>query len=336
MLFVNPLTKTELTTLNEIYKNHTVYSVRTRAHIIKLSNDGYEVKDISNICNVCRQTVATCINDWESICVVAIFEAKRSGRKKKITNQQEKVLIENALNESPRSLKKVIAEFSEKYNIELSLSTLKRLCKAYGLSWRRIRKSLKSKRNIEEFERSKAQVNQLVESYKKGEINLYYFDESGFSLVPSVPYAWQKKGEYIEVPSSRSENISVLGFIDRNSNLESFVFKGSVNSNIVVKCFDEFSKKTEIQDKPTIVLVDNSPLHTSNLFCAKSTEWCSKNLVVVPIARYSPELNIIEILWRKIKYEWMPFSAYKSIKNLEENLTEILAHVGNKYSIQFS
>jgi transposase len=27
-------------------------------------------------------------------------------------------------------------------------------------------------------------------------------------------------------------------------------------------------------------------------------------------ATYSPELNIIEMIWRKIKYDWLPFEAY--------------------------
>lgn len=35
-----------------------------------------------------------------------------------------------------------------------------------------------------------------------------------------------------------------------------------------------------------------------------------QSLTILPVAPYSPELNLIEILWRKIKCEWMPFSAY--------------------------
>ncbi len=54
-----------------------------------------------------------------------------------------------------------------------------------------------------------------------------------------------KKGERIEIPSSRTENISVLGFIDKKSNFESFVFKGSVNTDIAIRCFDECAKKIE-------------------------------------------------------------------------------------------
>lgn len=62
---------------------------------------------------------------------------------------------------------------------------------------------------------------------------------------------------------------------------------------------DKFSSQCET-DKPTIVLVDNAPIHTSNKFDEKTIEWCKKGLIVVPISKYSPELNFIEILWRKI------------------------------------
>ena len=64
-------------------------------------------------------------------------------------------------------------------------------------------------------------------------------------------------------------------------------------------------------------------------------EWIEKGVVIIPISRYSPELNIIEIVWRKIKYEWMPFSAYESFSNLKESLNSILIEIGNRYNIQF-
>ena len=46
------------------------------------------------------------------------------------------------ISQSPRSLKKVLAELTEKCDLTLSLSTLKRACKRAGLSWKRVRKSL--------------------------------------------------------------------------------------------------------------------------------------------------------------------------------------------------
>jgi hypothetical protein len=39
-------------------------------------------------------------------------------------------------------------------------------------------------------------------------------------------------------------------------------------------------------------------------------------------------------LWKKIKYEWMPFSAYDSFESLKESLFDILANIGGKYTIE--
>jgi transposase len=57
--------------------------------------------------------------------------------------------------------------------------------------------------------------------------------------------------------------------------------------------------------------------------------------ITIPITPYSPELNIIEI-WRKIKYEWLPFSAYESFQSLKDALFEVLANIGKSYTIKFS
>ena len=135
----------------------------------------------------------------------------------------------------------------------------------------------------------------------KGEIDFYYFDESGFSLEPCIPYAWQAIGETLEVPSSRSKRLNVLGFIDRKCRFESYVFEGSINSEVVIACFDKFAKKL---DKKTIVLIDNAPTHTSHAFLDNIEYWESQNLFIQNIPAYSPELNKIEILWRKIKAEF--------------------------------
>jgi hypothetical protein len=51
---------------------------------------------------------------------------------------------------------------------------------------------------------------------------------------------------------------------------------------------------------------------------------------------YSPELNLIEILWRRIKYSWLPFSAYESLSALIEALETILCDVGSEYQITFA
>lgn len=265
MMFVNALSKIEISTLDELRTHHPLSTSRVRAHGIVLSNKCYKVQEIADILDVCRQSVSTWIINWESNGICGLLDKPRSGRPKKIEIDED-FLIEE-IKENPKSLKTIIAELKKELNIDISISYLKKLCKKMGYSWKRIRKSLKSKRNHEEFERSKELIEKLVRSANEGEFDLFYFDESGFTLEPCVPYAWQPKGEHIEVPSSKSSRLNVLGFMNRSNDTETYIFEGGIDSAVVIKCFDDFASKIE---KTTVVLVDNSPLHTSNNFDEKT------------------------------------------------------------------
>lgn len=111
------------------------------------------------------------------------------------------------------------------------------------------------------------------------------------------------------------------------------VFEGSITSAVVVACIDLFAKSLR---RKSALVIDNAPIHTSAEFTENIEKWKAQGLTIVPISPYSPELNLIEILWRKIKYEWLPFSAYDSFQSLKENLFEILANIGKSYVINFA
>ena len=332
MLFVKPLSSEETNTLEEMHKNHQNSAPRARAHAILLNAGGFMLPIIAGILGVCRQTVSTWLHAWEDKGIRGLIDLPRSGRPHILSNELEVKAIEY-VEQSPRSLKKVISELSDKFEVKINLSTLKRICKRAGLSWKRMRKSLKSKRNSVLFEECREKLEGLIEQDKEGVIDLYYFDESGFTLEPCVPYAWQPIGKTIGIPSSNSKRLNVLGFINRKCSFTPFVFEGTVSSSVVVACIDKFS---ETLQRPTTLILDNASIHTSAEFLENIEHWREKGLTILPISPYSPELNIIEILWRKIKYEWMPFTAYQNFKNLKESLSEILANIGKSYLINFS
>jgi transposase len=88
--------------------------------------------------------------------------------------------------------------------------------------------------------------------------------------------------------------------------------------------------------RPALIILDNAPIHKSKEVEAQIRGWKAKGLFLVFLPPYSPELNLIEILWRKIKYEWLPVSAYQSFKDLTEALDEVLKGVGSKYRLNFA
>ncbi len=207
--------------------------------------------------------------------------------------------------------------------------------KRQGYKWRRVRRSLKSKRDETAFRKAQAELEALKRREDLGEIELYYFDGSGFSLTPAVPYAWQAPGQRIELDSARSPQINVLGFLRRSEVFDPFVVEGSVCSETVVACIDAFCAGLGPGQERVLVL-DRASVHTSKRFEEARTQWLKQGLQVKYLPSYSPELNLIELLWQAIKYRWLPFAAYESLQALREALKEILLGIGTKYRITFA
>jgi transposase len=176
---------------------------------------------------------------------------------------------------------------------------------------------------------------QIKRQEDEGEIELYFYDEAGFSLLPTVPYAWQAKGETTLLSSGRSKSLNVLGLLRRNGDFASYVVEGSVDSDTVVAMLDDFVTGLRSSNKAVIVL-DNAPTHSSEVFEAKRAQWQERNVEICYLSSYSPELNLIERLWQELKYRWLPFEAYLSFQNLRDYLMKVLAEVGSELTISFA
>ena len=68
---------------------------------------------------------------------------------------------------------------------------------------------------------------------------------------------------------------------------------------------------------------------------SKLAEWEEKGFYIFNLPPYSPHLNIIEILWRKMKYEWLKPKDYLSFESLTTAIQEILSKLGAEYKINF-
>lgn len=330
MKYVGELTEAESVTLEFAYKNHLSSRVRSRAHIIILSSKGYPLQEIADICEMTRQTVSAVIDRWEASGLIGLYDRPRPGKPRSLTSEDED-FIYDFTDQEPQSVNKIIAALENLRDKKVSKSTVKRILKKKKV-WKRIRKSLKGKRNEEKFREAQEEIKLLEQRREKGELELYYFDEAGFNLTPCVPYAWQPTGEYIEVPSAKGGNLNVLAFMNKDNDCIPFIFENRVNTDIVVACFDSFS---DTLTGKNIVIMDNAPVHKSKKFFDRLPEWHKKGLDIIFLPPYSPELNLIEILWRKMKYEWLPFSAYTSFTQLKEWVENILVKFGSQYTIQF-
>ena len=317
--------------LKRIYRQSIHHQVRQRAHCILLYEEGYSITELQEILQISRKTIYNWLNAWEERGLIGLYNRPGQGRKPKLSAEQQEQIREWT-EQHRQQLKQVVSKIKEQWDISISTKTIKRVLKSLHMSWHRLRRVVGGQPNAAEYADKQAQLTELKRLDVAGEIDLYYLDETGFCLIPSVPYGWQPVGETIGIPSRRSDRLNVLGVMNRSNQLQSYVSLQSITSDVVIACIDDFFPNV---DKLTVIVVDQASIHTSDFIQDQLEEWRQRQIQIFCLPSYSPELNLIEILWRFIKYEWIEVSAYKCWQSLVDYVEKVLREFGETYVINF-
>lgn len=191
---------------------------------------------------------------------------------------------------------------------------------------------MKPKQDPIEYQEKIIQLCGLLWLEKQGFIKLYYTDESGFNLTPYIPYGWQEKGNPICIVPTKSKSINAFGLYTRDNELAIYTSEQNINSDMAIAFIDDFCDSI---DQPCAIIIDNAPIHHSNSFKSKIPIWEEQGLYVFYLPCYSPHLNLIETLWRKIKYEWLKAHHYLNWDTFVAALQYIFCNVGTEFNINF-
>jgi hypothetical protein len=163
---------------------------------------------------------------------------------------------------------------------------------------------------------------------------MLYADESGFCLLPPVPYLWQEKGQTVGLPSSaHGQRFNVLGILRPGDNrLWYRGTKETMRSEQVIEAIESVLPDLSV---PSVLVLDNAGVHRSSAVRERLREWRRQGLRVLFLPPYSPQLNKIEMLWRQVKYRWLDLAAYRSFPSLCQSVRAVLDNVGGRYRISF-
>lgn len=176
------------------------------------------------------------------------------------------------------------------------------------------------------------QLCQLLLLEEKGYLQIYYGDESGFSLEPSIAYGWQPAAEYIKIVPLKSKRLNVFGLLSKENQLQAYSSEQTMDATLIITFLDDFALQLK---QKTVVVLDNATIHHSQEFKDKIVAWQKQDLYIFYLPAYSPHLNRIETLWRKIKYEWLKPQDYHCWQTLCQAVTDICLKVGNTFNIDF-
>jgi len=176
-------------------------------------------------------------------------------------------------------------------------------------------------------------LGELETLSEAGLIELYYGDESGVSLEPSVPYGWQFADERVSMPTAKGRGINCFGLFTRSNKAVVGTSENSIKAEFVIGQLETLSFSIK---KITVVVLDNARIHTGKQMRERIGYWQQRGLFIFYLPTYSPHLNIAETVWRKLKYEWLAPNDYEDEQRLRYSVRQALNEFGKSLRINFS
>lgn len=132
-------------------------------------------------------------------------------------------------------------------------------------------------------------LRELIPKY--GSKNIVYFDESGFAPHTYRPHGWAVRGQkiYGDVVGKREKKTNLLMAQRGKEWLAPLLFKGSCVAATVETWIEKCLLKE--LDRPSIVIMDNAPVHRKNIIRQMLEE---HGHTLLPLPPYSPDFNPIE------------------------------------------
>ena len=255
------------------------------------------------------------ISNWinklnESGDLESLRDVKRLGRPPRLNSSQEaelKLILQQPPENSGMTSniwdgKTLSAYIEMRYGIILQVRACQRLFHKLGFSLKRARPVV-SKGDEKKKAESKKKLKEKQES---DNYEIYYQDECHFKLTLSIIRAWFLKGICPEIKSAVDRfKVSVFGAMGVNGQLITYK-----NKTFNAETFKVFLEKLlleakvgctkEGKRKKILLVLDNARYHHAKML-QPWLEEVSDLLELFFLPPYSPDLNAIEMLWKKTR-----------------------------------
>lgn len=343
----NHLTPEQVEKLQKALKEEENGDIRERILMLLLLNDGKTQAKIADFLGCSLNKVSYWCVHGDPDNLESLKDERMRGNHKKATDKYIEILLET-IDKEPQELgyefgrwtAKRLATYLESITgIQLSGSQVRRILerKKYVYLWAKY--SLEAKRNPEKRKAFKKKIEEYlkIEKLRPDQLQVWFWDESGFSLRVIRRKNWGKKGSRKKVRGDRRKGrVNVMGglrYSDKKRFVD-FLDKGNAdNFYKVLKIFyqelinewvEAGNQAKDFAEKGAkiVIILDNASFHKKEEYIEKiKAEMPNIHLEFLP--EYSPDYNLIELVWHSTK-EYIANRLFTSIEELEYLLHQLL------------
>lgn len=188
-------------------------------------------------------------------------------------------------------------------------------------------KQIPVKADIEAQETFKTEVLEpLVEQAQAGKIALFFVDAAHFVMLPFLGYLYSLTVRFIKAASGR-QRFSVLGALNAiTKEVVTITDHGYINALSVCELLQKLHDL--FRHLPIVVMMDNARYQR----CALVEETARKlGIQIIFLPPYSPNLNLIERLWKFVKKKALYNQYYSRYEQFHESISNCLKQTDTTY-----
>lgn len=168
-----------------------------------------------------------------------------------------------------------------------------------------------------------------IEEAKQGKRQLFFMDASHFVLAIFIGYLWSFSRIFVKSPSGR-QRYSVLGALNAITlELVTVTTDAYINARSVIELLDKLADKYKGQ--LITVVLDNARYQRCKPVMDHAAE-IGIELLFLP--SYSPNLNLIERLWKYVKNQCLYCRYYETLSSFKAAINDCLTDLETKSAIK--
>lgn len=320
-------TKEELEQLRDLALNHPHPFIRRKALALHLKSHKIPHSIIAQIAGVCENTFRSYCKNYSSDGIQSVT-AIHFRKPESALASFHQVVTDYIKETPPASAKQAIVEISALTGVILKETQMRTYLKSIGAKFRKVG-SVPAKADATKQEHfKKNELEPRLAEAQAGKRSVMFVDSAHFVLGAFLGFLWCMMRVFVKTPSGR-QRFNVLGALD------------AITHKILTISNDTYITATEVCDLlrliaqntklPITLVLDNARYQRCKLVIALAKEL---NIELLFLPPYSPNLNLIERLWKFTKKNCLNSKYYPNFTLFRSAISEFLENMQQTHAAE--
>lgn len=315
------ISEADIETANYERNNHVSVIVRKRFQVIWLLSQNYSREQAALIAGVSLSSVKNYIRTCNAVGVEGLSVLKYKGPLSELNGYR--VTLKAVFEEHPpRNSNEAAQRIEELTGVRLSPGRVRKFLHRLGMSVRKTGHIPAKADRAKQEAFLTGTLEGLIEKALRGECYLFFMDASHFVLGAFLGMVWCFSRIFI--PSGAGRNrINVLGALNiAGLGVETVINATYINADTIVAMLELLAKK--YLGPPIFIVLDNARYqHCKAVIKAAA----ALGITLVFLPPYSPNLNLIERLWKFVKKKALYAQYYDTVGKFHDAIRNTMSRV---------